>query len=111
MARLAVRADQPLPDLQGIPGPVILGEPALWTDGTDDWHVFSDPRIAPEQVGRAAAIGQGKPYTNPGPPPDVDTDPYEWQIEGQGQQGRRPVTVRVDAEGLRPKPTEETPGV
>lgn len=107
MATLAVRADQPLSSLQAIPGPVILGQPALWTDGTDDWYVFDDPRLVPEQAGRAAAIGQGQSYQDPGPPPDDETDPYEHQIEGQGQTGRRPVTVAVNAEGLRPKPTEE----
>lgn len=110
--RLAVRADVGSPEelREAVPGPVILGEPALWVDDEgNDWFVYSDPRLSPEQAGRAAAVGQGKAYQRPTYPEDrgPDFDPFAFEIGEQGQSGRRPVTVQVDAEGLRPKPIEE----
>lgn len=115
MARLAIRRDAiPLHALQQAfdtpPDPVRLGEPAVWVDDNgDEWWIFSDTRLSPEQAGRVSAMGQGKSYRKPDPPddPGPDFDPFEHEIKGQGQTGRRPVTVRVSAQGLRPKPTEE----
>jgi len=91
--------------IAAIPGPVLFGEPATYTDGTNTWLVYDDPRITPTQAGQVAALTRTRTYT---PPPTRDegddTSEYDRQIAAQGEDGTR---TRTSLAGLAPAEEEE----